>query len=196
MDSKIQELTDKIYREGVEKGNEQAAKIVAEAEAKSAETINNAKAEAERIVSDAKKKATEFQQNTESELKLYAGQMLESLKSTIVNQISGTLSTANVKAATANPEFMQQMMLEMAKSWASGEKIVISTQNAAALKSYFESNAKELLDSKVTIKEVNNQQVAYTIQPQDGSYKIQFGEEEFINLFKSFLRPRLVEMLF
>ena len=26
MDSKIQELTDKIYREGVEKGNEQAAK--------------------------------------------------------------------------------------------------------------------------------------------------------------------------
>ena len=32
MDSKIQELTDKIYREGVEKGNEQAAKIIAEAE--------------------------------------------------------------------------------------------------------------------------------------------------------------------
>ena len=196
MDSKIQELTDKIYREGVEKGNEQAAKIIAEAEAKSVETINNAKAEAERIVSDAKKKATEFQQNTESELKLYAGQMLESLKSTIVDQISGEIVSANVKAASANPEFMQQMMLDMAKNWASGESIIISTQNATALQSYFESNAKDLLNTKVTIKEVNNQPVAYTIQPKDGSYKIEFGEEEFINLFKSFLRPRLVEMLF
>lgn len=196
MDSKIQELTDKIYREGVEKGNEQAAKIIAEAEAKSVETINNAKAEAERIVSDAKKKATEFQQNTESELKLYAGQMLESLKSTIVDQISGEIVSANVKAASANPEFMQQMMLDMAKNWASGESIIISTQNATALHSYFESNAKDLLNNKVTIKEVNNQPVAYTIQPKDGSYKIEFGEEEFINLFKSFLRPRLVEMLF
>ena len=196
MDSKIQELTDKIYREGVEKGNEQAAKIIAEAEAKSVETINNAKAEAERIVSDAKKKATEFQQNTESELKLYAGQMLESLKSTIVDQISGEIVSANVKAASTNPEFMQQMMLDMAKNWASGESIIISTQNATALQSYFESNAKDLLNTKVTIKEVNNQPVAYTIKPKDGSYKIEFGEEEFINLFKSFLRPRLVEMLF
>ena len=195
MDSKIQELTDKIYREGVEKGNEQAAKIIAEAEAKSVETINNAKAEAERIVSDAKKNATEFQQNTESELKLYAGQMLESLKSTIVDQISGEIVSANVKAASTNPEFMQQMMLDMAKNWASGESIIISTQNATALQSYFESNAKDLLNN-VTIKEVNNQPVAYTIQPKDGSYKIEFGEEEFINLFKSFLRPRLVEMLF
>lgn len=147
-------------------------------------------------MSDAKKKATEFQQNTESELKLYAGQMLESLKSTIVDQISGEIVSANVKAASTNPEFMQQMMLDMAKNWASGESIIISTQNATALQSYFESNAKDLLNTKVTIKEVNNQPVAYTIQPKDGSYKIEFGEEEFINLFKSFLRPRLVEMLF
>lgn len=196
MDSKIQELTDKIYREGVEKGNEQAAKIIAEAEAKSAETINNAKAEAERILSDAKKKATDFQKNTESELKLYAGQMLESLKSTIVNQISGKIVSKNVKAASENPEFMQKMMLEMAKNWASGESIIISTQRAAELQAYFESNAKDLLDKKVTIKEVNNQPVAYMIQPKDGSYKIEFGEEEFMGLFKSFLRPKLVEMLF
>jgi len=31
MDSKIQELTEKIYREGVEKGNEEAGRIVADA---------------------------------------------------------------------------------------------------------------------------------------------------------------------
>ena len=33
MDTKIQELTDKIYREGVEKGNEEAGRIIAEANA-------------------------------------------------------------------------------------------------------------------------------------------------------------------
>lgn len=31
MDTKIQELTDKIYKEGVEKGNEEAGRIIAEA---------------------------------------------------------------------------------------------------------------------------------------------------------------------
>ena len=29
MNTKIQELTDKIYREGVEKGNEEAGRIIA-----------------------------------------------------------------------------------------------------------------------------------------------------------------------
>ena len=32
MENKIQELTDKIYREGVEKGNEEAQKLIAKAQ--------------------------------------------------------------------------------------------------------------------------------------------------------------------
>ena len=31
MENKIQELTDKIYREGVEKGNEEAQRLIANA---------------------------------------------------------------------------------------------------------------------------------------------------------------------
>ena len=34
MDAKIQELTDKIYTEGVEKGQAEANRLIAEAEAK------------------------------------------------------------------------------------------------------------------------------------------------------------------
>ena len=32
--------------------------------------------------------------------------------------------------------------------------------------------------------------------PTNGSYKINFGEEEFIEYFKEFLRPQLIEALF
>ena len=32
MENKIQELTDKIYREGVEKGNEEAQKLIVKAQ--------------------------------------------------------------------------------------------------------------------------------------------------------------------
>ena len=46
MENKIQELTDKIYREGVEKGNEEARRLIA-----------NAQEEAKKIVEDAHKEA-------------------------------------------------------------------------------------------------------------------------------------------
>ena len=46
MDTKIQELTDKIYKEGVEKGNEEAGRIIAEANAQKDTIIKDAEAEA------------------------------------------------------------------------------------------------------------------------------------------------------
>ena len=48
MDTKIQELTDKIYKEGVEKGNEEAARLIADAESQKAKLLADAEAEANR----------------------------------------------------------------------------------------------------------------------------------------------------
>ena len=42
----------------------------------------------------------------------------------------------------------------------------------------------------------NGIKTLFTVSPADGSYKVNFGEEEFMNYFKAFLRPQLVEMLF
>ena len=39
MENKIQELTDKIYREGVEKGNEEAQRLIDEAQKKAQKLI-------------------------------------------------------------------------------------------------------------------------------------------------------------
>ena len=60
----------------------------------------------------------------------------------------------------------------------------------------FEANAKNLLNNGVKIEKVNGHDASFTILPSDGSYKVSFGEEEFIAFFKEFLRPQLVEMLF
>ena len=43
MENKIQELTDKIYREGVEKGNEEAQRLIANAQEESKNIIDEAK---------------------------------------------------------------------------------------------------------------------------------------------------------
>ena len=36
----------------------------------------------------------------------------------------------------------------------------------------------------------------FKIGPADGSYKISFSEDDFENFFKSFLRPKTIEMLY
>lgn len=196
MDTKIQELTDKIYKEGVEKGNQEADRIIGEAKSQKASVINAAQAEAQQIIAAAQKQAAELKKNTEAELKLFAAQSVEALKSEVTNLITGKITSSNVKAAFTDPTFIQKVILIMAQDWVKKESLTIQTSDAKALTTYFEANAKELLNKGVKIEQVNGKNASFSISPADGSYKVSFGEDEFIAFFKDFLRPQLVEMLF
>ena len=196
MEKNIQELTEKMFRDGVEKGNEEAARIVAAANAQAAEIVEAARKEADALVAAAQKSAAELMENTKSELRLFAGQSVNALKSEVATLVSDKVVGDAVKELTADKEVMGKFVVTLAEKWVADEPIVISAADADTLKKYFAAKAKALLDKGVTIEEVNGQKALFTIQPADGSYKVNFGEEDFVNFFKSFLRPELVEMLF
>lgn len=196
MENKIQELTDKLYREGVEKGNEEAQKLIVKAQDDAKKIVDDARKEAESILAAARKSADEMAENTQSELKLFAGQAVNALKSEIATLVTDKIVTADVKAFATNKDFLNAFIVALATKWSVDEPIVISTADAAELKKYFMSKAKNLLDKGVKIEQVNGIKTLFTISPANGSYKMDFGEEEFVNYFKEFLRPQLVEMLF
>ena len=193
---KIQELTEKIYREGVEKGQAEADRIVEEAKQMAEQIIAEAREQAKAIEVQAQKKASELDANTKSELKLYTGQALNALKSEIVNVLTDKVAKDAAADLAADKNFLGQFAVMLASKWAGNEAVVLSTSEAESLKEYFSKQAKELLDKGVSINKVNGKDTMLTISPADGSYKVNFGKEEFEAYFKNFLRPQLVEMLF
>ena len=196
MENKIQELTDKIYREGVEKGNEEAQRLVSNAREEAAKILEEACKEAEAIVAAARKSAAETAENTQSEIKLFAGQAVNALKTEIASLLTNQVVSKAVKDFVADKDYLNKFIVSLATQWTENEAIVISTADAEGLKKFFAANAKAVLDKGVKIEQVNGNKTLFTISPADGSYKVNFGEEEFENYFKDFLRPQLVEMLF
>jgi V/A-type H+-transporting ATPase subunit E len=196
MENKIQELTEKIYREGVEKGNDEANRLISNAREEAAKIIEDARKEADAIILAARKNATEISENTQSEIKLFAGQALNALKTEVTSLLSNQVVSDAVKNFVSDKEFLNKFIVTLAEKWVSDEPIVISTADAEGLKKYFATKAKEVLDKGVKIEQVNGIRSIFSISPADGSYKVNFGEEEFENYFKEFLRPQLVEMLF
>ncbi|MCM1311880.1 MAG: hypothetical protein NC252_03140 [Roseburia sp.] len=196
MENKIQVLADKLFQEGVAKGNAEAEKIIASAKVESDNIVNAAIEKAESIIADAKKNAQVLEDNTKAELKMFTLQALNALKTEIANVVSDKIIGTTVNDLTQNKNFINDFILNLASKWAENEDIVISTSDADSLKSLFAAKAKALLDSGVKIEQVNGLKVLFTIQPADGTYKVNFGKEEFENYFKSFLRPQLIDMLF
>lgn len=193
---KLEELTNKIYAEGVEKGNAEAKEIVAKAEEQAAQIVAEAKKQAEQCVQAAQQKAAELDKNTRSELKMFAEQSVNALRTEVTNLLTDRLATDSVKAATADKAFMQQVILKMVEGMVKDGKVTVEAQDAKALQAYFESNAKALLSKGVKIEEVKGIKTDFQIIPEKGGYKLAFGEQEFVAYFKEFLRPQLIEMLF
>ena len=196
MNTKIQELTDIIYNEGVAKGQAEADQILSQAKEQAQKIIQDAQKEADVLLAAAKKESADNAENVRKELKLYAAQAVEALKSEIATVVTDKIVSDSVKGFTADQKAFNEFMLKIAQEWGKNQQIEIKGADADTLKKFFTANAKDLLDKGVKITQVNGQAAEFSIQPADGSYKVNFGTEEFENWFKSILRPQLVETLF
>lgn len=196
MNTKIQELTDIIYNEGVAKGQAQADQILADARAQAEKLVADARKEADAVLAAAKKESADNAENVRKELKLYAQQAVEALKSEIATVVTDKIVTESVKGFTADQKAFNEFILSIAQEWGKNQSIEIKAKDADQLKQYFAAKAKQLLDGGVKISQVNGREAEFSIQPADGSYKVNFGTQEFENWFKSILRPQLVETLF
>lgn len=192
----LNELTTKIYAEGVEKGNQEAQAIVAKAQERAAAIVAEAEQKAAALLAQAEQKAAELDKNTKAELKMYAEQSVNALKTEVTNLLNDQLASDSVKAATADAKFMQGIIAKMAEAMLKDGNVVIEAKDGKALEDYFKANAKGLLEKGVKINEVKGQKVAFQIAPAKGGYKLSFGDAEFVEYFKEYLRPALVEMLF
>ncbi|NLC50652.1 MAG: hypothetical protein GX762_09825, partial [Bacteroidales bacterium] len=163
---------------------------------KEKQILDDANNKAQEIIDAAKKKSTEVNNNAESELKLYASQALEGLKTEVTNIITEKMATSSVKAALGDKVFMQKLITSLMQNWAEKQTMVVSVENKEELENYILANAKSLLDNKLKIESVNGIKTGFEIAPSDGTYKVKFGEEEFVEYFKEFLRPQIQKLLF
>ena len=114
----------------------------------------------------------------------------------LTNVITDKLAESNVKAAMEDKVFMQKVIINLMQNWTDDQTMVISVENKEELEKHIQANAKALLDNKLKIESVNGVKTGFVIAPEDGSYKVKFGEEEFIEYFKEYLRPQIQKLLF
>ena len=68
--NKLQELTDKLYNDGLSKGREEGARILEEARKQAEDIIADARKQAESIVAEAHRQADDYSQKVTSDLKM------------------------------------------------------------------------------------------------------------------------------
>lgn len=200
MQNKLQELTEKLYAEGLSKGKQEGEEILAKAKVQAEEIVAKAHAEAAAIVAAAKKDAEDLKTKVESDVKMAANQSVAATKKDIETLVVAKMTEAEVKNALTSADFVKEVVLAVAKGFNTEEPVDLEVVLPEALKKDLEGFvAKELANAlKGNVEASFSKKVAggFTIGPKDGGYFISFTDETFNALISEYLRPATKKLLF
>ena len=202
MGNKLQELTEKLYGEGLEKGRAEAERLVAEAKAEAARILAAAETEAKNIVGNAERKADDVEKNTMTEIALAGKQAVAKIKSEIADMIIAKSTSDAVKSASLDAAFVKDMLLEVARNWNGKDaakielKALLPENRRAEFDAAFEASARELLAAGIEVGYSKDVKSGFRVGAKDGGYYISFSDESFDALLKSYLRDKVSQMLY
>ncbi|MBQ1693887.1 MAG: hypothetical protein II636_00280 [Bacteroidales bacterium] len=200
MQNKLQELTDRLYQEGLSKGKEEGARLVEAAQSEAQAIIEKAKAQAAEIVEQAKADAADYKTKIEGDLKMASSQSLQFTKKEIENLVVTKIADEQVSKALTSPDFLKEIIKTVAEKFSAQESADLQMVLPAALQDQVEPFIKSELAKVVKgdVKADFSKKIAggFTIGPKDGGYFISLTDDSFKELIGEYLRPVTKKLLF
>lgn len=200
MDSKIQQLTEAIYNEGVQKAREKADTILKEAQEEAARIGEEAKKAADAMMAETMRKAEEFRKNVDSEIKLTLNQSVSALKQEISALVTMKVLNPSVKEVFADKDFLKTLITALVKGWMEKESfdlnLILPEKEKEQMESFFRKSLASELNKGLEFSYSRDVKSGFKIGPSDGSYIISFTDDDFINFLKAYLRPKTSQLLF
>ncbi len=202
MENKLQELTQKLYDEGLEKGRAEADRLVAEAREQAAKIVAEAEARAAAAVAEAEAKAEDVSKNTLTEIALAGRQAVAKIKTEIASMIVAKSISAGVKQAGMDPEFIKEMLLAAARNWNGADAGRVSLQALLPeearerLDAAFGKSAGELLAAGIEVGYSKEVRTGFRVGAKEGGYYISFSDADLEALLGEYLREKVSQMLF
>ncbi len=202
MENKLQQLTQKLYDEGLEKGRAEADRMVADAKTRAAKIVADAEAQAGEIVRKAQAKAEDVEKNTLTEIALAGKQAVARIKSEIASLIVAKATGAGVQDAAVDPAFIKEMLLAVAKNWNGADagkvelKALLPEGEREKLDGAFEKSAGELLAAGIEVGYSQEVKTGFRVGVKDGGYYISFSDADIEALLGEYLREKVSAMLF
>lgn len=197
---KLQELTDKLYNEGLSKGKAEGEQLLESARKEAEQIIADAKEAAAAIMEQAEKDASDFRLKVTSDLRMAAAQSIQATKKDVENLVMTRLVDKNVSSAMSSADFVKEFIKAVASKFSADDSSELSLVLPSSLQSELEPFVKheisQILGKDVTASFSKKISGGFTIGPKDGGYFISLTDETFNSLISEYLRPVTRKLLF
>ncbi len=202
MQNKLQELTEKLYSEGLSKGREEAERIKADAQKEAEQIILKAREESEQIISRAHKEAEDIKERILNEVKMSSRQSYTTLRHEIESLISSNALKSPLSEAMNDNAMVKDIIKTIIAAFspqsdkAAELSIILPEKSKGELDQFITNNITKQFNQGLEIKFDKKVSSGFKIGPKGEGYHISFTDKDFEELIGSYLRPRIREILF
>ena len=200
MSNKLQELTDKLYNEGLSKGRDEGERILSEARDKAAAIIAEAEAKAKALGEKAEADAKALKDKAASDIRMASAQALEATKKDIENLLSSNIISAKVDSTLSDTDFVKSIIKCVAEKFSATESadlaLVLPEKMKAELEPWVAGELSKSLGKGVSAEFSKKIAGGFNIGPRDGSWFISLNDATFNSLIAEYLRPVTRKLIF
>ena len=198
MDIQLQELVDKIKKDGVDAAAAEAGKIVQEAEGKAKAIIADAQREADALVRNGKDEAAREKKAAEDAIRQAARNLLISFRDGIEAQFSAIIKAETDKALDAS--VLKAALPDVIKAWGAekgdaGLEVLLPADKLSDVQSFLLSQLKGKVAGGIEISAGEGIEGGFRIAEKDGSAYYDFSAEAVADLFSSYLTPKVAQLM-
>lgn len=200
MQNKLQELTDKLYNEGLSKGREEGEALLAKAKSQAADIVAEAEKKAAEIMSRAEKEAEAYKVKVAGDLKMAASQSVQATRKDIEDLVVFKMTGAATEKALSDEAFVKEVIKAVAEKFnaetAMDLNLVLPESLKSSLEPFVKNELSTILKGQVNASFSKKIAGGFTIGPKEGSYFISLTDETFKELISEYLRPATRKLLF
>ena len=197
---KLQELTQKLYDQGLAKGKEEGEALLEKARAEAVEILKKANEEADAILAKARKEAEDYKIKVEGDVKMAAQQSVQATRTDIENLVIAKVADTTVEKALSNEEYLKGIITAVAQKFSAEEpadlSLVLPESLKAGLEPFVKNELGKLLGKGVEASFSKKVAGGFKIGPKDGGYFVSLTDETFKDLVGGYLRPATKKLLF
>ncbi|NJL15232.1 MAG: hypothetical protein HC913_20970 [Microscillaceae bacterium] len=202
VNDQFRQLTDKLYQEGIEKAEKEAALLMARAQEKADSVLKEAQLHAQEIRQKAEAQQRQDLENHQKNLQIAVQKALAQLRQSVLNLMTKSVIEPPLRLSLQDPHFLQKIIQQFIDRWSPAPseaiplKVWLSPEDEQTLTDFFKNNALKILDQSLVFEADPHIPAGFKIGPQDGHYRITFTEEALQAFFTQYLHPALKPFLF
>jgi V/A-type H+-transporting ATPase subunit E len=195
MEVKLENIIEKLRKEGVEGAKQESEAMLEKARKEADALVKAAKQEAEDMKAEGGRKAEQFQKNAELAIKQAGRDAQLLLKEQILSMLDRVFKKQI--AETLKPEFLRDLIMEVLKSWDKGAEveILVNDKDKKKLESLLLSRLKRDARDTLTLKPSQEIAHGFRIGTKGEDVYYDFTEESIAEMLGLFLNPQLNDLI-